>query len=87
MNQQDRGIMSYFEAEAHSFVVRIWRESGDKERGQAGEWRGWLEHVQSGQRHYFGGLNELPAIMGSYIGDADSLDDQIFAPMRSPNER
>ena len=41
MDQQDQGIMTYFEAEAHSFVVRIWREHGEGSNDQV-EWRGWL---------------------------------------------
>ena len=50
MNQQDQGIMTYFEAEAHSFVLRIWQENRD-DPDDAVEWRGWIEHVQSAQRH------------------------------------
>lgn len=51
-------------AQAVSFVVRIWRE-----RGPAGpEYRGWIEHVQSGQRTSFLGLNRLPSVIASHIG-------------------
>jgi hypothetical protein len=51
-------------AQAISFVIRIWRE-----RGPAGpEYRGWIEHVQSGQRTSFLGLNRLPSVIASHIG-------------------
>ena len=44
MDQQDQGIMTYFEADAHSFVLRIWRENREDPNGLA-EWRGWIEGV------------------------------------------
>ena len=65
--------MTYFEAEAHSFVMRIWRESRDDPKAPA-VWRGWIEHVQSEQRHYFGAVTEIPHIVSSYIGDKADLD-------------
>ena len=81
MDQQDQGIMTYFEADAHSFVVRIWQENREDPNGQV-EWRGWIEHVQSGQRHYFRDLKDLPQLVGGYIGDTSELDDQVFMPIQ-----
>jgi hypothetical protein len=73
--------MTYFEAEAHSFVMRIWQENRDDPDDPV-EWRGWIEHVQSGQRHYFKELTEIPAIVAGYIGDASELDEQVFMPVQ-----
>ncbi len=81
MDQADQGVMTYFEAEAHSFVMRIWRENRDDPDDPA-EWRGWLEHVQSGQRHYFRDLNEIPAIVAGYVGSDAQLDAQVFMPVQ-----
>ncbi len=81
MDQQDQGIMTYFEAEAHSFVVRIWRESRDDPEAPA-EWRGWIEHVQSEQRHYFRDINDISRIVAAYVGDVTELNDKVFMPIR-----
>lgn len=81
MDQQDQGIMTYFEAEAHSFVLRIWRENREDPDAPA-EWRGWIEHVQSEQRHYFRELGEIPKIVSAYIGDMADLDNQVFMPIQ-----
>jgi hypothetical protein len=40
----------------HLFIVRIWQEP---EQTRAGEWRGSIEHVPSGQRLYFVSFNDL----------------------------
>lgn len=81
MEQEDQGIMTYFEAEAHSFVLRIWRENRDDPEAPA-EWRGWIEHVQSEQRHYFRKLGDIPSIVSSYVGDAADLENQVFMPIQ-----
>ena len=86
MDQQDQGIMTYFEAEAHSFVVRIWREHGEGSNDQV-EWRGWLEHVQSQGRHYFRSISEIPTIVSSYLGEPADFDDQVFMPVRAKTDR
>ena len=52
------------EAQAVSFVIRIWKrdEQGDF------ECRGWVEHVQSGQRAFFLGLDQMLSIITKYVG-------------------
>lgn len=81
MEQQDQGIMTYFEAEAHSFVLRIWRENREDPDAPA-VWRGWIEHVQSEQRHYFRKLGDIPSIVSAYVGDAADLENQVFMPIQ-----
>lgn len=81
MDQNDQGIMTYFEADVHSFVMRLWRENQEDPDAPA-EWRGWIEHVQSGQRHYFRELNDIPAIVAGYVGSDAGLDAQVFMPVQ-----
>jgi hypothetical protein len=82
MDQSEQGLMTYFEAEAHSFVLRIWRENGSSSR-DPGEWRGWIEHVQSEQRYYFRDLFEIPQIITAYAGDTVEASGQVFMPVQA----
>jgi hypothetical protein len=52
------------EAQAVSFVVRIWKQGGPADP----QCRGWVEHVQSGQRTFFLGLDQLSSIIAKHIG-------------------
>jgi hypothetical protein len=85
MDQQHQGIMTFFEADAHSFVMRIWRENRDDPDSSA-EWRGWIEHVQSTQRHYFRSVSEIPQIVSAYVADMEVLDEQVFMPMHAKGD-
>ena len=49
-------------AQAVSFIVRIWRQRADP------NCRGWVEHVQSGERTAFLGLDRLCAIIAAHLG-------------------
>jgi hypothetical protein len=86
MTEQDEGIMTFFEAEAHSFVVRLWREHQDEAAAPA-EWRGWIDHVQSGQRHYFREITDLSRIVARYVNVAVDLEDQLFMPMQAKDQQ
>jgi hypothetical protein len=72
-------IMAHFEKEAHSFLIRLWREHHLTE--DPSEWRGWIDHVQSGQRHYFRDTHEIGNIVGHYLTQIPDLDD-IFKPIQ-----
>jgi hypothetical protein len=52
------------EAEAFSFIVRVWKHT----RPTGPECRGWVEHVQSGQRTFFLGLDQVLSIIAAHIG-------------------
>jgi hypothetical protein len=52
------------EAEAFSFIIRIWKHA----RPTGPECRGWVEHVQSGQKTLFLGLDQMQSIIASHIG-------------------
>ena len=52
------------EVQAVSFVVRIWKQSEPADP----EYRGWVEHVQSGQRTFFLGLDQLSSVIATHVG-------------------
>lgn len=66
MDQSNRDMMARFEREAHSFVIRIWRENRDI-LGEKAEWRGWIVHTQSGQRYYFREIGEIDEIVAGFL--------------------
>ena len=42
-----------------SFLVRLWREPTSELPEQAAGWQGEVEHIQSGRRWRFDGLDQL----------------------------
>lgn len=50
--------------QAVSFVIRIWKQPGPT----GVQYRGWVEHVQSGSRTAFLGLDHLPSAIAGYVG-------------------
>jgi len=67
MAEMRRKPKTQFDKKAASFVIRIWRES---QTGDHGEWRGWIEHAQTRQRHYFLEMTEMNAIISRYLNDS-----------------
>lgn len=61
--------MKSIEEHGSSFVVRIWLEPREV-KGTSPEWRGRVEHVQTGERVYFRGLDRMIEFMMSYLGDS-----------------
>lgn len=51
-------------AQALSFVVRIWRQDEPSDC----ECRGWIEHVQTGRRTPFSGLDQLRYLIADAVG-------------------
>ena len=54
--------MALLEDRTAAFIVRIWCERGD-ENGESAEWRGSIEHVQSGDRTFFRHLESVAEFM------------------------
>ena len=52
MGEPMRSEREDFDQDASSYVIRIWREKAANGTGQ-GEWRGWIEHVQTRERVFF----------------------------------
>ncbi len=78
-------MMSLFEAESHSFVLRLWREHGATSEA-APEWRGWVEHVQTGQRYYFRDFTDIKRIVAECLDEPHEAADQLFEPIQTPQE-
>jgi hypothetical protein len=81
MEEQEQRSMMLFEAEGHSFVLRIWRENRDDPSVDP-EWRGWIEHVQTGQRTYFRQLQEIGQILSGFMLVEDDPAETLFMPLR-----
>jgi hypothetical protein len=85
--------MSLFESESHSFVLRLWQEHGtpaaDAPDGSSvltgGELRGWVEHVQTGERFYFRDLAEIKRIIADFLDDS-GFSEQAFEPLKPSRE-
>ena len=45
------------------FIVRLWWEAD----GETGEWRGSVERLASGQRHYFRSLSDVSDIIAAQL--------------------
>jgi hypothetical protein len=63
MDDESGSMMVGFDQEAHSFVIRIWKEPA----GTRSEWRGWINHVQSGQCHHFRDSSAISPIVADYL--------------------
>lgn len=64
--------MSLLEDQSASFIVRIWCERGDGQTSN-GEWRGSIEHVQTGQKSFFRELAAIERFMRPHL-DALGID-------------
>lgn len=64
MNAQSSADL--FEANTHSFVLRIWREETQVANGET-LWRGHITHVLSGQRRYFQRLSDVIGFITDYL--------------------
>jgi hypothetical protein len=59
--------MSLLEDNTAVFVIRIWFERRQSEKGRD-EWRGVVEHMLTGERRYFTNLEEIAAVIEPYLG-------------------
>jgi hypothetical protein len=58
--------MDPYEANTHSFIVKIWREEVSAHTDQA-VWRGHITHVPGGERRYLRNLGDLSTFIVPYI--------------------
>lgn len=63
--------MDLFEANTHVFILRFWLEPREIE-GAEPEWRGVIEHVQSGERRYFRNLEVMLSFVAKYFDGLDT---------------
>lgn len=60
------GSPDLFEANTHSFIVKVWLEETLAETGQV-VWRGHITHVPGGERRYLKSLSEVSAFIELYL--------------------
>ena len=82
---QNQGIMSRFEKNGHSFLIRIWKENRD-DPFQPGLWRGWVQHVQSEQKKYFKSPDDIAEIINRYL-DQEPAFEQVFEPVQGDEQQ
>lgn len=58
--------MALLEDRTAAFIVRVWSERRDDEAAAA-EWRGSVEHVQSGERTFFRHLESVVDFMKPHL--------------------
>ena len=58
--------MTLLEDRTAVFIVRVWCERGDGD-STANEWRGSVEHVESGQRVFFRNLDAVQEFMKPHL--------------------
>jgi hypothetical protein len=58
--------MPLLEDNTASFIVRVWREQGES-TVLCQEWRGSIEHVQSGHRSFFRDLRSIVDFMQPHL--------------------
>ncbi|GAA5785139.1 hypothetical protein GCM10007860_30600 [Chitiniphilus shinanonensis] len=75
--------MSLLEDQTASFIVRVWRERGEYETGP-GEWRGSIEHVQSGRKGFFRDLGSMERFMAPLLQEIGIDASQRFWEQISP---
>jgi hypothetical protein len=55
-------------SQTHSFTIRLWSEQLDDDTY---EWRGRLQHMDSGERRYFRDAESLYGALLNILADAD----------------
>jgi hypothetical protein len=75
--------MISIESHTYSFIIKIWLEEEPEER-RAGQWRGHITHVESGERRYLRTLEDIPAYVASYL-EAWGLQPHLLVPNQPPS--
>jgi hypothetical protein len=55
-----------------SFLIRMWRETDPTVPDEVAEWRGEVEHIQSGGRRKFDMLDEVPELLRRQVTASNS---------------
>jgi hypothetical protein len=59
-------------AARYAFILRVWIETADLDPHAAPVVRGSLQRADTGQTHYFGALDDLPASLRGLLGWAEA---------------
>ena len=60
-----------FEARTKTFILRFWIEPREMSNA-AFQWRGMIEHIPSGERHYFYRFEDLPKLILPYLKEMEN---------------
>ena len=55
-------------SQTHNFTIRLWSERLDNDKY---EWRGRLQHTESGERRYFRNAESLYGVLLDILADTD----------------
>lgn len=61
----------------NSFLVRIWWEQEDAAADTPPIWRGWVQHIRSGEKAYVQDLKELLDFIERWTGPLGPASDWI----------
>lgn len=80
--------MALLDDRSAAFIVRVWCEQGDDPSRGVRDWRGSIEHVESGERVFFRELATLDEFMTRHLRSlgVDSPNrfwDRVFTDSRS----
>lgn len=75
--------MSLHEDQTVAFVIRIWRERNEVPTVRK-EWRGVIEHVESGQKTFFRDLKPMVEFMNPYLDQLGIDTGERFWEMVDP---
>ena len=60
--------MNISSQQRNSFLLRIWREG---EEDSLGWWRGWMQHIQTGEARYVDSLDEIIRFLEEQTGELE----------------
>jgi len=58
------------ESTLHSFIVKLWLDDQDGEKGQR-VWRGYVTHVPTGAQRYLKRLSDIDEFIKEYLGGSE----------------
>ena len=65
-SQRQSPMTASLEGKTHVFIVRLWCEPREID-GAPLEWRGVIEHVPTGRRHFFRDLDDILAFIDPHL--------------------
>lgn len=67
-NWSDADSLDLFEANIHSFIIKIWLEEPAR-ADQPPKWRGYVTHIPGDERHYLQAVDDIATSILPYLED------------------